>query len=91
MDTDIEPMEIDGPSTSADINPDDSHAVIRQNRRIKVWFSGTLEVNVIEPPQVFDAEIEQALRRQIMSACAGLKLGSPSAVAVDITTSEPGA
>lgn len=76
-------------ASNDDVTPDDSHATIRQNRSVTIHFEGYVSVSVIEPPQVFNAEIEQAVQRRLMGGLAGLTLGSPSNINVNVSASEP--
>lgn len=78
-----------GPATSATVVPDDSHVTIRQNRSVTIHFEGSVTVDVIEPPVVFDAEIKQAINRALMAALASVKLGAASNITVLTHSSSP--
>jgi hypothetical protein len=86
--SDDESLEVLAPATSADVVPDESHETVRQNRSVTIYFAGQIDVNVIEPPMVFNAEIEQAIRRQVMTALANVKLGSASNISIRTSASK---
>lgn len=71
--------------SSADIDGTDEDAVVRTVRRIRVEFSGFIEVEVIEPPQVFEAEIKQSVKRRIIEAFRGHTLGVPVGYDLKVT------
>lgn len=78
------------PATSADVVPGPEHDTVRQNRTVTIHFEGSVSVEVIEPPMVFDAEIKQAINRSIMSALSSLRIGSPNKIRLQTSSSEPG-
>lgn len=69
--------ELDGPAEMrvADIEFDDSHEVVRQNRTIKMVMLVTAEIEVIEPPQVYDAEVHQQIKRKVRDALTSYHAG----------------
>lgn len=72
-------------TSSSDINGTDEHIVVKTNRRIRVEFSGHVDIEVIEPPQVFDAEVHIAVKRQIITALSQHRLGTPVGYHIDVT------
>lgn len=72
-------------NSSADINGTDDDIVVKTNRRLRVEFSGYVDIEVIEPPQVFDAEIHIAVKRQLLAAISQHRLGTPVGYHLDVT------
>lgn len=73
------------PESSSDINGTDDDIVVKTNRRVKVEFQGHVDIEVIEPPQVFDAEIHVAVKKAILSAFAQYRLGTVVGYEIDVT------
>lgn len=71
--------------SSSDINGTDEDIVVKTNRTIRVQFSGYVDIEVVEPPQVFEAEIKQAVKRTILTAIAAHKLGAATGYNLEVT------
>lgn len=54
--------------TIADIELNDSHAFVKTNREGRLHLSIDLTWEVIEPPNVYDAEIHRQIKQQIRDA-----------------------
>ncbi len=73
------------PMTSSDINGTDEDIVVKTNRRLRVEFQGHVDIEVIEPPPVFDAEIHIAVKKAILTAFAQYRLGTVVGYELDVT------
>ena len=71
--------------TSSDIDGDFEDTVVRTTRRIRVEFAGYIDVEVIEPPEVFDAEIKQSVKRDLIHSIVNRKLGVPVGYEIRVT------
>lgn len=75
--------------TVADIEFDDSHEVVRTNRTLSMDFRVRVKFEVIEPPRVFDAEIQQMFKRLVRSAITDTPHRLGTVVGFDVETFKP--
>jgi len=81
---DIEPYG-SGPGEVDPYEPNDSHAVNRTTRTIRFRVEADIEIEVVEPPKVHNAEIKAAAKNRVSMALSNMTLGVMTGLNVRVT------